>query len=384
MKDHSSPKPLNLAFFVKYRKPFFFVVFASFIIAAHQHLSVRGGAPRGSAVAAVALPSMHVSTSATKSASLGAAASLPAPPLPPTLPLLVPPPQETPPPSFYGGNVPARGPAYAPPPLAEGSRVVSPGAQASACSSWAYARIHVKEASLLAGDNDRPFQGGARDINELLPRIRAALVGARHITEIGVREAISSWSFAAVAAEAADAGTPIAYHASDITKKEGVADLEAALAQCPGVQFTYTEGSDLIVPPWRTDVMLLDTWHTYKQLSRELQRWAPYVASTLMLHDTTLFEDRDEDIEGHGGKPVDETHFAGLPQKAGLWAAVQEFLVSEEGKKWKVAERIIANNGLTVMQRESDEALSSLDLPKKNDVPQPLTPIEVMRLNSAV
>ena len=215
-----------------------------------------------------------------------------------------------------------------------------------------------RDFSLVAGVNDRPFQGGAQDINELLPRIRAALVGARHISEVGVREAISSWTFAAVAAEAADAGAPVTYRALDITRQEGVADLEAALAQCPGIDFSYTEGSDLLVPPWPTEVMLLDTWHTYKQLARELPRFAPYISRTLMLHDTSLKGEVDEILEGAGGKPVDEALFAGLPQKQGLWPAIQDFLVTEEGKNWRVAERITANNGLTIMQRVSGKALS--------------------------
>ena len=172
-----------------------------------------------------------------------------------------------------------------------------------------------------------------------------------------MREAISSWTFAAVAAEAADAGRAIAYHATDITKKEGVRELEAAMAQCPGVAFSYTEGSDLLIAPWRTDVMLLDTWHTYKQLAKELPIWAPYVAKTLMLHDTTLFGDRDESIEGHGGKPVDERLFQGLPPKAGLWPAVEEFLASAEGAHWRLVERIVVNNGLTILSRVSGAAL---------------------------
>ncbi len=247
---------------------------------------------------------------------------------------------------------------YQQPPLQEGTRVVAPEAQATACSSWAYARIHEKERSLLAGENQFPFQGGARDIFELLPSIRRELEGAGHITEIGVREAISSWSFAAVAAEAADAGRRVAYHATDITKKEGVSDLEAALAQCPGVAFQYTEANDLDVPQWRTDVMLLDTWHTYKQLAKELPRWAPYITTTLMLHDTTLFETRDEGLEGHGGKPVDEGKFLDLQRQVGLWPAVTEFLQSPEGKNWKLKERIVYNNGLTILTRVSGQALS--------------------------
>lgn len=248
-------------------------------------------------------------------------------------------------------------PPYNPPSQGAGSRVIEPAARPCACSNWAYDRIHGKENSILSGDNSQPFQGGVKDINEFLPRIRKELIGALHITELGVREAISSWTFAAVAAEAADAGHPIAYRALDITKKEGVFDLEAAMAQCPGVDFSFTEGSDLLVPPWRTDVMLLDTWHTYKQLAKELPIWTPYITKTLILHDTSLFGHRDEDFNGHGGKPVDERLFNGLLPRVGLWPAVEDFLNSAEGRDWRLAERIVDNFGLTILSRVSGKAL---------------------------
>lgn len=260
---------------------------------------------------------------------------------------------------FVNPNSPVP-PPYLPPTISQGvfSRVIEPIARTCACSTWAYDRIHNKENSILSGDNSQPFQGGVKDINEFLPRIRKELTGASHITELGVREAISSWTFAAVAAEAADAGRPIAYRALDITKKDGVADLEAAMAQCPGVDFTFTEGSDLIVSPWRTDVMLLDTWHTYKQLAKELPIWTPYITKTLILHDTSLFGNRDEDLNGHGGKPVDESLFSGVLPRVGLWPAVEDFLNSAEGRNWRLVERIVDNFGLTILSRVSGEALA--------------------------
>jgi hypothetical protein len=76
-----------------------------------------------------------------------------------------------------------------------------------------------------------------------------------------------------------------------------------------------------------------------------------------MLHDTTLFGDRDESIEGHGGKPVDEALFNGLPPKAGLWPAVEEFLASAEGSNWRLVERVTVNNGLTILGRVAGKAL---------------------------
>ena len=46
--------------------------------------------------------------------------------------------------------------------------------------------------------------------------------------------------------------------------------------------------------------MLLDTWHSYKQLAAEMARLPAFVRHHIALHDTTTFEFRDEGLEGHG------------------------------------------------------------------------------------
>ena len=56
------------------------------------------------------------------------------------------------------------------------------------------------------------------------------------------------------------------------------------------------------VPIAPTDLMLLDTWHTYRQLSRELLVIPKSVRKALILHDTVTFAARDEGQSGHGGK----------------------------------------------------------------------------------
>jgi len=261
-------------------------------------------------------------------------------------------------------NITVEGPPYSPPPLIEHLnsekeeefeklRVLSsPAVIPFACSSWAYRRIHAKVDSIMSGDNGPPNQQGVFDIRDVLDIIRVSLLGAGHITEIGVRDALSSWMFAAVASEAVDQGRPVTYRGLDITKKDGVEDLEAALWQCPGVDFHFTEMSDLLVTPWHTEVMLLDTWHTYKQLSLELPLWAPYVSRTLMLHDTSMYAYRDEDDIGQGGREINNTLFVGLKPLKGLWPAVEEFLASEEGSHWTMAHKNAKGNGLTVLIRK--------------------------------
>ncbi len=101
-----------------------------------------------------------------------------------------------------------------------------------------------------------------------------------------MRNAVSSWTFAQYAAERAAAGRAIEYVATDITRREPVGALDAAMAGCPGVAYAFREGDDLTIPQWDTDFLFLDTWHTYRQLAKELLRWAPRTRGVLVLHDT--------------------------------------------------------------------------------------------------
>jgi hypothetical protein len=44
----------------------------------------------------------------------------------------------------------------------------------------------------------------------------------------------------------------------------------------------------------RTDMLFIDTWHKYGQLSEELRMHSPNVDKYIVLHDTTSYEYRDE------------------------------------------------------------------------------------------
>lgn len=123
----------------------------------------------------------------------------------------------------------------------------------------------------------------------------------------------SSWAFARAAMERAARGEPVVYRALDITRQPAVDALEFAMA-CPGIDFAFTEGDDLRVPAFQSELLFVDTcvrawvvlltwrnahapplssrrlwyrsWHTYGHLARELMKWAPLVSDVMLIHDT--------------------------------------------------------------------------------------------------
>jgi hypothetical protein len=99
-----------------------------------------------------------------------------------------------------------------------------------------------------------------------------------------------------------------------------------------------------------TDLLFIDTLHTYFQLLSELNLHSANVNKYIVLHDTTSF--------GHG----DEPFYSSLEymimsnkvkhgEKRGLLNAIEEFMGSTEGKKWAIHKVYENNNGLTILKR---------------------------------
>lgn len=186
------------------------------------------------------------------------------------------------------------------------------------------------------------------DINEHIPVIYEYVKEAEHATELGVRNVVSSWAFLKAGVDRVADGFKFVYVASDITKTTAAGELDDLDLACLPIDYSFMEGDDLVIQPWDTDVLLIDTWHTYRQLAAELPRWAPHVKQYILLHDTELFGAQDEGVGGHGGKPVNEQLFEGKAG-VGLQQALSEFLAAT--REWAVHERRTNNNGLTVLKR---------------------------------
>ena len=243
-------------------------------------------------------------------------------PVPPAMPALPPP-------------APPVAPALPPPPLT------------LTCSA---ATLEWIERTYMEKIPTKKICGG--DISEHLPLFRALCSDASNVAscaELGVRRAYATWAFVAAAAERYRAGAPpLRVRLYDLVERAEVTELMARLrAECPALDVRFTEGDDLAMPIEPSDVMLLDTWHTFKQLRQELKVLPRDVSRAIILHDTRTFRNRDEKIGGRGGLGIVPERFAGVENQVGLQPAVAMFL--RENSDWLQLEERTNCNGITIL-----------------------------------
>ena len=162
------------------------------------------------------------------------------------------------------------------------------------------------------------------DFNEHMPILRAYAERVNRVTEFGVGR--SSWALLHARPKVLRC-----YDIGDDIRRVGMSDL-IELGTSIGVDASFTIGSSLTATIEPTDLLFIDTLHTYVQLWRELDRHASKVANYIILHDTETFGAKGED----GSQP-------------GLVRAVDDFLAQDH--EWRVRDRLKNNNGLTILER---------------------------------
>jgi hypothetical protein len=171
------------------------------------------------------------------------------------------------------------------------------------------------------------------DIHEHLPVLKKYAEECETITEMGVCSAKSTYALIAGKPKKL---TSIDYrHPDEITGIPNVVDKLYKISKDNNIDFTFILGSTTEIEIEDTDLLFIDTLHAYNQLKKELELHGNKAKKYIIFHDTTLFENKDED----GGN-------------IGLWKAISEFL--EENKHWVVNERFYNNNGLTILKRKND------------------------------
>lgn len=186
------------------------------------------------------------------------------------------------------------------------------------------------------------------DINEHLPTLYKYASECKDVTECGVRSAVSSYAFGH-----ALAGIPGSKLVQVDTSSHPNITRFRSLAASEGLQTIFHQQSDLECPLEETDLLFIDTWHVYGHLKRELARWHQHVRKYIILHDTTVDEWQGETIR-NGWDASTQSRETGIPVdeiRKGLWPAVAEFLLQHP--EWKIRERFVNNNGLTVLARTS-------------------------------
>ena len=179
------------------------------------------------------------------------------------------------------------------------------------------------------------------DIVEHLVTLRNLANECKHVTEFGTRYGIST--------SALICGQPDTVVSYDINRGffEPYKSEVEALAQKAGVNFQFIEGDVLGVDIEETDLLFIDTYHTYNQLTKELNKHSSKVKKYIVLHDTVTYGTSDEKPYQHG---VVSDQLTGLQSATeGLWMALEDFL--EANTDWMIKEHYENNNGLTVLER---------------------------------
>lgn len=157
------------------------------------------------------------------------------------------------------------------------------------------------------------------DINEHLPTLRQYVATCDHVTEFGVRSGNSTVALAC--------GRPKYMVSYDINPMPP--DLMDTIKKEIDFHFFQRNVLGICIEP--TDLLFIDTLHTYHQLCRELihHSWAAH--RYIILHDTMTFGLRGED----GMEPgLRQAIIDGLPRN-----------------QWHINRDDPHNNGLTVLER---------------------------------
>lgn len=180
------------------------------------------------------------------------------------------------------------------------------------------------------------------DINEHLPTLKAIASECDSVTEMGVRFVISTWALVEAC--------PKKLTCYDINSKfyeEGKGNIED-VCNNKNIDFKFIESDTLKLEIEKTDFLFIDTLHTYNQLYKELNLHSKNVNKYIALHDTVSFGHIDESIYQHASDIIKNENST----NTGLIKAINDFLLTDEGKNWKVDKVYENNNGLTILKRK--------------------------------
>lgn len=175
----------------------------------------------------------------------------------------------------------------------------------------------------LEAEYNQYSQPSYRDFYLHMPRLRKLVSECQHVTEFGISEGQSTRALLV---------EPVTVRSYDLFVSYPVAVL-FDLAQQAGRNVAAYQANVLETDIEPTDLLFLDSLHTHRQVSQELNRHASKVKKYLVFHDTFTF--------GLKGEGEDDD--------PGVLTAVMEFLAGHP--EWRVKAHYIDCNGLTVLER---------------------------------
>lgn len=172
------------------------------------------------------------------------------------------------------------------------------------------------------------------DINEHINTLYNLAKECNHITEMGVRNVVSTWAFML--------RNPETLIGIDLYNNMSVSNAELIY---PKWQFKRADTTKITID--ETDLLFIDTLHIYSQLKKELILHANKVKKYIVLHDTTTYGFIDEPTSWQTPEIMENYK---LDEKKGLQPAIIEFL--NDNPEWILYKEYTNNNGLTILKRK--------------------------------
>lgn len=170
----------------------------------------------------------------------------------------------------------------------------------------------------------------AKHIKGHLPVLKEYGKQCEHITEMGVREFNSTWSFLSIKPKKL---VSIDWNRPPFEVCPTELDLCKSLSTEAGVDFEFIVSDTLQIEISPTDLLFIDTWHTYEQLCLELFKHSSKVKKYIIAHDTN------------------ELVFPGMS-----WA-VYDFI--QANPSWEIRMMLMSGPGLTILERRSNQEPAS-------------------------
>jgi len=198
----------------------------------------------------------------------------------------------------------------------------------------------MKINELYENHVNKPNQFKSVDINEHLPTLKSYSEKYNHITEMGVR-----WGSSTIAFLEGGTSKLISYDIQITNEIKHIIDLSKTIE----TEFIFNEQDTLSIDIETTDVLFIDTLHTYNQLYNELIKHSEKVKYHILLHDTVSFREKDEVLYNHASVMIKNMKNS----KKGLYAAVTDFITTNDD--WYIEKEYENNNGLMVLSRNSNK-----------------------------
>jgi len=173
------------------------------------------------------------------------------------------------------------------------------------------------------------------DIQKHMPLLREYATKCDHITELGTDDGTSTWAFLS--------GLPKVLHTYDIAPCPNEISLKLASEE-NNIQFYFHRENTLEVEIEPTDLLFIDSLHTYTQVFSELNLHADKVSKYIIAHDINMFGRQG------GGGTLEQISTCPHYLTKGVLDAVEEFL--DKTKNWEIVYKDLEDPyGLIILKR---------------------------------